>query len=148
MKRAFLQMSHHSFNEPFRLPASSPLFPFLKSVTNSFSTARWILQLTLTKHVYSVTNVHFRYAKGVVLWKLNLEPKLILTWFAYRSYNPIFLFHLLGKNTQRLSCSLQEIPVENLRFLIWKIEKVCLVYTRGHIMSGYLGKKWHQYGNN
>lgn len=70
------------------------------SVTNSFSAARWILQLTLTKHVYSVTNVHFRYAKGVVLWKLNYEPKLILSWFAYRSYNPISLFHLVEKHTE------------------------------------------------
>lgn len=113
----------------------------LMSVTNSFSTARWILQLTLTKHVYSVTNVHFRYAKGVVLWKLNYEPKLILTWFAYRSYIPIFLFHLVGKKKQRLLCFIQEIPVENCSFLIWKIEMLSLVYTRGHIKSGYLGGK-------
>lgn len=91
---------HYSFNELFRLPTSCYCSLILMSVTNSFSTARWILQLTPIKHAYSVTNVRFRYAKGVVLWKLNYEPKLILTWFAYRSYNPVSLFHLVEEKKQ------------------------------------------------
>lgn len=60
-------MFHYSFNELFRLLRSSYYSLILMFVTNSFSTARWMLQLTRTKHVYSVTNVHFRYAKGDIL---------------------------------------------------------------------------------
>lgn len=142
------------FTECWTIPLVGPsgcLHPLhcslnLISVTNSFSTARWILQLTLTKHVYSVTNVHFRYAKRVILWKLNYEPKLILTWFAHRSYNPVFLFHSIKKIWERLSCSPWKRPLENFFSLIWKLKSS--VYTGGHVMSGYLEEKWHQYGNN
>lgn len=74
-------MSNCSFSEPFRLNDSL-------SVTNSSSTARWILQLTQTKQIYTVTNVHFSYAKGVVLWKLNYEPKINIDLICIKILQP------------------------------------------------------------
>lgn len=127
-------MSHLGCLHPLHY---SPVL-ILMTLTDSYITARWILQLTLTKHVYSVTNVHFGYAKGVVPWKLNYEPNWILTWFAHRSYNPIFMFHSVDANFPGLSFSLQEFPAGNNCFMVMKIEKVSSVYTGGHLMSGYL----------
>lgn len=90
----------------------------------SSSAARWIAQLTM--NALYVTDVRFESAKGLVLWKVNYNPKLIQTWFACRSCNPIFFSIWWMRKNSQLSCSLKEIPAENSYLLIWKIGNVSL----------------------